>query len=466
MEFKTKNIDDNRFELTIELSKDDYAQEVINELKKKRKETSFKGFRKGKTPMGFLKRTFGNQILADVINKKIDNGLSKYLKDENIELMLSPIAVENQTPLDIDINKMDNMSVSFDLHKKPDFEIKGISEEDSYTNYEIEIDQKIIDEQIDRLRNQYGKYEPYAGELNEDTFITVQAHELEGDEIKKDGYVTEFSLKINELNDKSKETVLKLNKDDEFTFDVYDFLKDADEEKVRDYLLNIDENDFEEGEDIGIGNMFKGKIIGVEEYVPAELTPEFFEEQNFPDVNSKEDYIKLITDDFDKHYKDESEKFLQLEIAERLKEINTVPFNEEYVKRWVKEQYPDMSPEELDKNLDNIFKDLKWQAIIDKLIKKYNVEVTKEELGQKLESQARQMVGNNQELLSQIMEYMLKDEELVNKTYNEMFIDKIFGEVAKEVTKVSEKISWDDFVEKAQKYNKQAAVNTDTQEEE
>ena len=466
MEFKTKNIDDNRFELTIELSKDDYAQEVINKLKKKRKETNFKGFRKGKTPMGFLKRTFGNQILADVINKKIDNGLSKYLKDENIELMLSPIAVENQTPLDIDINKMDNMSVSFDLHKKPDFEIKGISEEDSYTNYEIEIDQKIIDEQIDRFRNQYGKYEPYAGELNEDTFITVQAHELEGDEIKKDGYVTEFSLKINELNDKSKETVLKLNKDDEFTFDVYDFLKDADEEKVRDYLLNIDENDFEEGEDIGIGNIFKGKIIGVEEYVPAELTAEFFEEQNFPDVKSKEDYIKLITDDFDRHYKDESEKFLQLEIAERLKEINTVPFNEEYVKRWVKEQYPDMSPEELDKNLDNIFKDLKWQAIIDKLIKKYNVEVTKEELGQKLESQARQMVGNNQELLSQIMEYMLKDEELVNKTYNEMFIDKIFGEVAKEVTKVSEKISWDDFVEKAQKYNKQAAVKEKPQEEE
>jgi len=466
MEFKTNNIDDNRFELTIELSKDDYINEVDKILRKKRNETAFKGFRKGKTPMGFLRRTFGNQVLADVINKKIDEGLSKYLKDENVELMLSPIAIENQTPLDIDINKMDDISVSFDLHKKPDFEIKGISEEDSYTNYEIEIDQKIIDEQIDRFQNQYGKYEPYAGELNEDAFITVKADELEGDNIKKDGYNTEFSLKINELSDEYKAAVLKLNKDDEFTFDVYNFLKDADEKKVRDYLLNIDENDFEEGEDIGIGNMFKGKIIGVEEYVPAELTPEFFEEQNFPNIKSKEDYIKLITDDFNNHYKAESEKFLQLEIAERLKEINSLPVNEDYVKRWLKEQYPDKSQEDLDKNMGDVFKDLKWQAIVDRLIKKYNVEVTKEELGQKLESQARQMVGGNQELVSQIMEYMLKDEEMVNKTYNEMFIDKIFGEVAKEVTKISEKISWDDFVEMAQKYNKQAAVETDTQEEE
>ncbi len=466
MEFKTNYIDDNRFELTIKLSKDDFINEVDKQLKKKRNETVFKGFRKGKTPMGFLRRTFGNQILADVINKKIDEALSKYLKDEGIELMLSPIAVENQKPLDININKVDDIEVSFDLHKKPDYEIKGISEEDSYTSYDIEIDQKIIDEQLDRFKNQYGKYEPYDGDFDEDTFITVKADELDGDNIKKDGYNTEFSIKIAELSDEYKDSVLKLKKDSEFTFDVYKLLADADDKKVRDYLLNIDENDFEEGEDIGIGNMFKGKIIASEKFVPAELTPEFFEEQNFPNIKSEEDYIKLITDDFKKHYDSESEKFLQLEIAEKLKEINELPVNKEYVKRWIKEQYPDKTEEEVDNSMDDVYKDLNWQSIVDKLIKKYDVEVTKEELSRKLESQARQMVGGNQELLSQIMEYMIQDEKLVNNTYNEMFIDKIFGEVAKTVTKVSEKITWDDFLKLVQKYNKQKVEETQSQEEE
>ncbi len=466
MEFKTNNIDDNRFELTINLSKDDFINEVDKQLKKKRNETSFKGFRKGKTPMSFMRRTFGNQILADIINKKIDEGLSKYLKDENIELMLSPIAAENQTPLDININKIDDVYVSFDLHKKPEFEIKGISPEDSYTSYEIEVDQKLIDEQLDRLKNQYGKYEPYDEEFNEDTFITVKAHELEGEENKKDGYDTEFSIKISELDDYYKKEVLTLEKDSEFTFDVYKLLKDADEDKVKDYLLNIDNKDFAEGEDIGIGNMFKGKIINAEEFKPAELNDEFFEENNFPNIKNKEDYLKLFIDDYNDYYKSESEKFLLLEIADRLKEINSLSVNEDYVKRWIKEQYPDKSQKELDKNMSDVFKDLKWQAIIDKLTNKYNVEVSKEELAQKIEFQASQMVGENPEIISQMMEYMIKDEKLVNNTYNELFVDKIFSEVAKEVTKISEKITWNDFVDMAQKYNLQANEEINNQEEE
>lgn len=455
MEFKTNNIDDNRFELTIKISKDDYIGLVDDKLKKQRKEASFKGFRKGKTPMGFLRRTFGNQILADVVNKLIDESLGEYLKDNKIELMLSPLAKENQEPLDIDINKMDNLEVSFDLHKKPDFELKGISSEDSYTSYDIEIDKKIIDEQLDRFKNQYGKFEMYKGKFKEDTFITVKAEELAGKDVKKDGYNTEFTIKIEELSDDFKKKVLGLKIESEFTFDVYKLLKDADEKKVRDYLLNIDEKDFEEGEDIGIGNEFKGVIFNAEKYVPAELTEEFFEEQKFPNIKNEEEYIKLITDDFNRHYTSESEKLLQLDIAEKLKEINEIPFNKEYVKRWITEQHPDKTQEEIEKNLDDAYRNLKWQAIVDKLTKKYKVEVSKEELSQKIEMQASQMVGGNPQLISQIMEYMLKDEKLVNNTYNELFIDKIFGEAIKDITKVSEKIAWDDFISIAQKHQKQ-----------
>ena len=465
MKYKVNNIDDNRFELIINLLKDDYFKEVDDLLKKKRNESSFKGFRKGKTPMGFIKRTFGNAILSDVINKKIDSGLSDYLKDNKLELMLSPMASENQEPLDIDINNLQDYEVSFDLHKKPDFEVKGISKEDEYTLYDVDVDPKVIDDQVKSFSNQFGKFEPYEGKITEEHYFTVFAKELEGEEVKKDGYETEFTVKLEELVDDYKDQFLKLNLGDKASFDVYKLIKDADEKKVRDYLLNIDEKDFAEGEDLGIGNSFEGEIKKIEEYIPAELNEEFFKAQNIPEVTSEDDYRELITKDIKKHYQSESDKLLQLDIAEKLKEINEISFSQEYVDRWIHEQYPDKKDEEIDAYMEDSLKDLKWQAIVDKLMKKYNVDVTKEDLAAKMELQAKSMIGDNPQMISQILEIMMKDEKLVNNTYNELFIDKIFTAAANDITTKTESISWDNFIKIVEKYNKKnAPANVDTVE--
>jgi trigger factor len=466
MNYDVNNIDDNRFELTINISKEDYLDEVQNELKKKRKESNFKGFRKGKTPMGFIKRTFGNAILSDIINKKIDSALSDYLKENNIELMLSPIASDKQKPLDININDPKDFSVSFDLYKKPDFDLKGISQEDEYTIYDIDVDVKIIDDEVNRLKNQFGKFEPYEGDLSAESYITVYAKELDGKDIKENGYDTEFTVKIDELNDSDKKKILKLNVGDEFDFDIYKFLKDSDEKHVRDYLLNIDEKDFKEGEELGIGNSFRGEIKKVEQFIPAELNEDFFTNNNIPDAKSEEDYRDIIRKEIKKHYDSESEKLLHLDISEKLKEINEIKFSTEYIERWIKEQYPDKKDDEITQIIEDSKKDLKWQSIVDKLIKKYNVEVTKEDLAKKLEEQAKGMVGNNPQYISQIIEIMMKDEELVNKTYNEIFIDKIFSEVANDIKKAPVKTTWDEFIVLAKKYSNQAEQNKETTSEE
>lgn len=466
MNYDVNNIDDNRFELTINISKEDYLDEVQNELKKKRKESNFKGFRKGKTPMGFIKRTFGNAILSDIINKKIDSALSDYLKENNIELMLSPIASDKQEPLDININDPKDFSVSFDLYKKPDFDLKGISQEDEYTIYDIDVDEKIIDDEVNRLKNQFGKFEPYEGDLSAESYITVYAKELDGKDLKENGYDTEFTVKIDELNDSDKKKILKLNVGDEFDFDIYKFLKDSDEKHVRDYLLNIDEKDFKEGEELGIGNSFRGEIKKVEQFIPAELNEDFFTNNNIPDAKSEEDYRDIIRKEIKKHYDSESEKLLHLDISEKLKEINEIEFSTEYIERWIKEQYPDKKDDEITQIIEDSKKDLKWQSIVDKLIKKYNVEVTKEDLAKKLEEQAKGMVGNNPQYISQIIEIMMKDEELVNKTYNEIFIDKIFSEVANDIKKAPVKTTWDEFIVLAKKYSNQAEQNKETTSEE
>ena len=455
MDYKIINIDDNRFELTINFSKEDYLHEVEAELKKKKKDANFKGFRKGMVPDSFLKKTYGNSVLSEVINNKMDASLNEIMKENNMELMLSPILSAGQPPLDINIFDMQNYTVTFDLHKKPVMELKGISAEDSYKFYEIEPDQEIIENDVKNLKTKHGKFVPYEGEITDEIILTISAKEVENGELKDSGYDTEFTIKTSEITNDYKSNILKLKVGETFDFDIYNFINGADEKKVKDYILNLDEKDFKEGEDIGIGNIFRGEIKKTESFEFAEMDDEFFRNLDIPGVKNEGEYREFIKEDLKKFHDGESEKLLHLEIAENLKEVNTFDFSKDYIKTWVKQHYPDKTEEEIDDVTEKSIKDLQWQNIVDILIKKYNISVTKEELDIKLRQYAASMVGYNPEYIDRVMEMIIKDEKYVNGIYNEMYIEKIFGEISNNITKVIEHTNFEEFKKIAEKYKVQ-----------
>ncbi|MGE5356466.1 MAG: trigger factor [Deltaproteobacteria bacterium] len=448
------NIDENCIDLTINISQSDYLPDFESELKKKKKDANFKGFRKGMVPDNFLKKAFGNGILSEVINKKMDSSLNDILKENNIDLMLSPILSEKQQPLDINVYDMKDYSVTFSLHKKPTAVLKGISEEDTYKFYEIEPDNEIIENDVKNLKTRNGKFVPYDGSINDDVILTISAIELESGNIKDKPYDTEFSIKTSEITEKYKQKIIDLKVGDTFDFDIYSFMTGADEKKVRDYLLNISEKDFKVGEDTGIGKDFRGTIEKTESFEPAELNDELFASLNIPEVNNEDDYRTFIKNDLQKFHNSESEKLLHLEISERLKEINQFNFSGDYIKKWVKQHYPDKTEEETENITEKSIRDLQWQNIVDILIKKYNINVSEEELDLKIRQNAASIVGYNPEYFDRVVEMIRNDEKYVNNIYNEMFIEKIFGEISKNITKVTEKISFEDFKKLAEKYRK------------
>ena len=57
--------------LTVTVAQEDYKGELNKELKRYRNQASLKGFRKGKTPMSVVRKMFGRSILADVINREM-----------------------------------------------------------------------------------------------------------------------------------------------------------------------------------------------------------------------------------------------------------------------------------------------------------------------------------------------------------------------------------------------------------
>ncbi len=452
MKYSVNNIDDNRFELTITVEKDDYVQELDKGLKEKRKNAELKGFRKGKTPMGFIKKTFGNSMLAEVVNKKIDSGLNDYLKDNKIELLLTPMAADNQKPLDININDLKDFDVFFDLYKRPEFEVRGISPEDEYTFYKIPVDEKDIDAEQENLAKRFGKYEPNEGETTKDSLVTIYMKELENGELKEGGYETESSIIVNELKEEYQTKLLAAKIGEEFDFDAYEFLQKSEPKHVRDYLLNIDEKDFESEDEIDIGKNFRGELKNVEVFVPAKLDEEFFKQDPSSQFSNLEEYREGVKKELGEMYAKESNAILFDDIAKRLKELNDVEISEEYLKKWLTQQYSDKNQEEIEKELLGVAKEeLKWQSIVEKLTKQYDVEIKQEELYQRLEQQVAGMMGGNPEVVKQMMDYVIKDEKYVNKVYNEMFFDKLFTEVAKDVNKVEKTVSHQEFTEMYQK---------------
>lgn len=459
MDYKLNNIGSNRYELEIVLETTDYMPEVEKELKKKKKEANFKGFRKGMVPDNFIKKSYGNNVLSEVVNKLMDNFLNEIMKDNSMELMLSPVLSENQEPLNIDIYNPENYRVVFDIHKKPAAELKGISSEDSYNFYNIDIDEEIINNEIKNLKTRFGKFVPYDGEINGETIISFFAKELDNNEIKQNGYETEFSVKVNEFEEGFKNKVLNVKVGDTLDFDIYNILKEADKEKVHDYLLNIEKKDFKEGEDLGIGNLFRGEIKRIEVYEFADLNEEIISTLSIPGVGNEEELRNYLREDIKKHYDSESEKLMHLEIADKLKEINEFEISEDYVKAWIKQHYNDKTEDEVKEIVEKSMKDLQWQNIVDILIKKYEVSVSKEELDQKLRMSAASMAGHNPEYIDRIMEYIMQDEKYVNEVYNEMFIEKIFGEISKEITRVEQSISFEDFKTLSSKYKRQDEIH-------
>ncbi|MGB1121063.1 MAG: trigger factor family protein, partial [Saprospiraceae bacterium] len=71
-------------QVTITVPFSEYEKPVSEELKKYRKTASFKGFRPGKAPMSFIRKMYGQQVMANYMNKALQDAMMEYLEDKDI----------------------------------------------------------------------------------------------------------------------------------------------------------------------------------------------------------------------------------------------------------------------------------------------------------------------------------------------------------------------------------------------
>jgi trigger factor len=158
MQIVRKDIAPLHISLDITLEPSDYLPAVESELKKFKNQAQLKGFRKGKTPESVIKKMYGKSILADVINKTLQDKLFGYLDEEKINYLGQPLPDEDKNNItSLDINHPSDYTFSFELGLSPDVVVKGASATDSYTFYDVTIADHLVDEELSAARRRMGE---------------------------------------------------------------------------------------------------------------------------------------------------------------------------------------------------------------------------------------------------------------------------------------------------------------------
>ncbi|PKG50591.1 MULTISPECIES: trigger factor [Olleya] len=166
MNITRENIDALNAVVKIDIAKEDYSAKVEKILVDYRKTANIPGFRKGQVPMGMVKKQYGKSVLADEVNKILQEALSKYLAEEKLDVLGQPLP-KQQDEINWD---SDSFSFEFELGLSPEFSV-DLTSKKAITHYNIVADDKMIDEQVERIQKQYGKITPET-EVKKDSEIT------------------------------------------------------------------------------------------------------------------------------------------------------------------------------------------------------------------------------------------------------------------------------------------------------
>ena len=120
MNITKTNIDALNAVVTVAVEKNDYADNVEKVLQNYRKNANIPGFRKGSVPMSLVKKQYGKSVLAEEVNKLIQDGLNKFLTEEKLDILGNPLPKFNN-----ELNwDADDFSFEFELGLAPQFDVK------------------------------------------------------------------------------------------------------------------------------------------------------------------------------------------------------------------------------------------------------------------------------------------------------------------------------------------------------
>lgn len=425
----------------VNIDKNDYSEKVDKILKDYRKTANIPGFRKGHVPMGMIKRQYGQAVLADEVNKLIQESLNNYLAEEKLDILGNPIPKEQE---DFSWDN-DDYTFEFELGLAPEINI-DFNNKKAITHYKISADKEMIDDQIKLIQRQFGKLVSQTEVKEGFTLVGKFTNEEEGIE-------NETSFKLEDLKGKkNKKSFLGANTGD--TIQVNTKALFEKEEQLATFL-GVEED---KTKDLDVDVNFE--ITEINEEVPHELNQELFDKYTREEgkITSEEELKNFIKEQAAEQFVQHSDQQLLNDATEYLLESTKFDLPTEFLQKWIQiSGDKELTEEEAKEEFEKSEKGIRYQLIEANIIKEHDIQVKPEEVKDMMKERIKMQMAQyggasfSDEQMDQFANQMLSNQEEARKISEQVMSGKIL-DLLKEKLKLKEKeVSFKKFADEVYK---------------
>lgn len=422
--------------MTVTVEDADFKDNVEKTLKDYRKRANFPGFRPGMVPMGLIKKQFGPSVKMDTLNKYVGEQIYNYIRENKIQMLGEPLPSEKQEP--VDIEKDGPYTFMFDIAVAPEFKIE-LNGDTKIAYYEIQADDKLIDQQVDMFASQLGSYEKadsYDGEKRD--MLKGDLRELDADgNIKEGGITVEGAVMMPEYIkvDDQKKLFDNAKPGDIITFNPRKAYPDNDSEVAN--LLKINRDAVKDVE-----ADFSYQVIEINRFKKADVNQALFDQVFGKDtVKSEEEFRGKIAEGLKPQLQANSDYKFMLDVRKYAEDkVGELTFPDALLKRIMLLNNKDKGEEYVEKNYDESIKQLKWHLIKEQLVAANNIKVEDADVKAAAKEAARMQFAqygmNNvpEEYLDNYADEMLKKRDsaanFVDSAVEKKLVDALKGVVS------------------------------------
>ena len=431
----TKNQPDAlNYQVTIDITPDDYAEALTSRLKEYRRRADIKGFRKGMAPMSLIQRLYGDQSLYEAVNRLVSEQLDTFIRDEKIRVVGEPLPSEDQPQLEWKSGA--DFTFKFDIAQTPELNFE-VGEGDKIPYYEINVTEDAKKAMKAQMLQQYGSLQE-GEKAGENDYIIAdianEAHIAEGVYISV-AHVAEIARPL----------FVGKKAGDKFTCDVSVAFEN---ETDRASMLKVDKAKL-----ATLDPVFNFTVVNVKTFKAAESNQETWN-QMFGEgaVTSEEQFMEKVVERIRANHTQEANYRFAADVRKYFVDKANIELPEAFLKRWlVYANDGKYTAEEVEKEFPGFVEDFKWQLTRGYLMQKLGLKVEKADIEQAAESYvayqyAMYGMGNvPQDLIKSSARNVLEDENQVRRLEEQVEDNKTIGTLREKVSLQTKKISEEKF---------------------
>lgn len=435
MNISREQVDALNAVVTVAISKKDYADNVEKVLADYRKNANIPGFRKGQVPMSLIQKQYGKAVLVDEVNKLLQSSLNDYLVEEKLDILGNPLPKITE---DFNWDK-DDFTFEFELGLAPEFSV-DLAAKSKVTKFEIVADDKMLDEQVERIQKQYGKMIPQDKVSEDDNIRGTFTNEEKG--INNSTVIT-----LDIFNDKkvAKKFIGKkvgdvVSLETKGLFD--------DDHKLMDYL-KVSHDDVH-GLDVEVAFTIE-EINAIEK---AELNQELFDKLFGEGAVTSVDEVKAkIKEDAEAQFAQQADQKFLNDVIENLIENTKFELPSTFLKKWIQTvgENP-LSNEQAEEEYAKSEKGLRYQLIENKIIADNNLQIQFEDLKshtadliKKQMAQFGQLNPSDEEVEG-IVARVLSNQDEVKRLSEQVMSEKMLDLFKEKVNAKAKKVNYQEFI--------------------